>query len=132
MGQQQILLIVLSVILVGIAVAIAINVFQGASDQAELDTVANQLQNAALQAWTYWKKPASMGGADKSNATTVANKDQWLPDFTNVTGAVTVTAAAANSGNICTIAVETETTSKVGTITVSEEGSHTIAWTDAE
>ncbi len=62
MGQQQLLLIVLGVILVGVAVVLGINYFAvGAEEGAKDELVAHSLTvGANAQQW--FKKPLAMGG----------------------------------------------------------------------
>lgn len=62
MGQQQLLLIVLGVIIVGIAVVVGINVFTASSTQANRDAVISDLTNLASLAQQYYRKPKSLGG----------------------------------------------------------------------
>lgn len=66
MGQQQILLIVLSVILVGIAIAVGITMFQAQAEQSNLDAIYLDLNNAGAQAYQYRIRPVSMGGGGGS------------------------------------------------------------------
>ncbi|MFO8028416.1 MAG: hypothetical protein R6U28_01005, partial [Cyclonatronaceae bacterium] len=62
MGQQQLLLVILVTILVGIATVVAINVFGTAADQANRDAVRQDLLGAAATAQALWERPAAMGG----------------------------------------------------------------------
>ena len=62
MGQQQLLLIVLGVIIVGIAVVVGINVFTASSSQANRDAVIADLTNLASMSQQYYRKPAALGG----------------------------------------------------------------------
>ncbi len=62
MGQQQLLLIVLSVIIVGIAVVVGINMFGASAASANLEAVSNDLLNLASRAQQFYVKPSSMGG----------------------------------------------------------------------
>lgn len=66
MGQQQLLLIVLGVIIVGIAVVVGINLFNSSSRDAGRDQVVSQLTNMASKAQQYYKKPTSLGGGNNS------------------------------------------------------------------
>jgi len=66
MGQQQLLLIVLGVIIVGIAVVVGINVFTASSSQANQDAVVADLTNLASQAQQYYRKPTALGGGGNS------------------------------------------------------------------
>ncbi len=63
MGQQQILLIVLSVILVGIAIAVGITMFRAQAVQSNLDAIIADLNNIGAMAYQYRLRPASMGGS---------------------------------------------------------------------
>ena len=62
MGQQQLLLVILVTIIVGIATVVAINIFGTAADQANRDAVRQDLMGAAAQAQGIWARPAMMGG----------------------------------------------------------------------
>ena len=66
MGQQQLLLIVLGVIIVGIAVAVGITMFGEQSAQANLDAVVTDLQTMSARAHQYFLKPTRLGGGGKS------------------------------------------------------------------
>ncbi len=62
MGQQQLLLIVLGVIVVGIAIVVGINLFNANAVAANRDGVISDLNNLASLAMSHYKKPESMGG----------------------------------------------------------------------
>lgn len=62
MGQQQLLLIVLGVIVVGIAVVVGINLFNANATSSNRDSVISDLNNLGAMAQQFYKKPASMGG----------------------------------------------------------------------
>lgn len=62
MGQQQLLLIVLGVIIVGIAIVMGINLFRQSSIDHKRDLVVNEVQNLAAMAVEYYKKPSMLGG----------------------------------------------------------------------
>ena len=62
MGQQQLLLIVLGVIVVGIAIIVGINLFNANAVSSNRDAVISDLNNLAAMSQQYYKKPASMGG----------------------------------------------------------------------
>ncbi|MEW6651906.1 MAG: hypothetical protein AB1394_00405 [Bacteroidota bacterium] len=66
MGQQQLLLIVLGVIIVGIAVVVGINIFTASSSQANRDAVISDLTNLASLAQQYYRKPAALGGGENT------------------------------------------------------------------
>jgi hypothetical protein len=62
MGQQQLLLIVLGVIIVGIAVVVGINLFNANAEEAAKDGVVSDNTNLGAMAQQFYKKPLSMGG----------------------------------------------------------------------
>lgn len=62
MGQQQLLLIILGVIIVGIAIAVGITMFAAGSVQSAKDAIINDMNNLAANAYQHRIRPASMGG----------------------------------------------------------------------
>ena len=62
MGQQQLLLIVLGVIIVGIAVVVGINLFNANAEESAKDTVVSEATNLGAMAQQYFKKPVALGG----------------------------------------------------------------------
>jgi Tfp pilus assembly protein PilE len=62
MGQQQLLLIILGVIVVGIAVAVGITMFSDNAVSANKDAVTNDLVNLASRAQQYYRRPQALGG----------------------------------------------------------------------
>ena len=62
MGQQQLLLIILGVIIVGIAIAVGISQFGAHSTQANKDGVTSSLVNIAANAYQFKIRPTTMGG----------------------------------------------------------------------
>jgi hypothetical protein len=66
MGQQQLLLIVLGLIIVGIAIAVGMNIFTGLAKDANRDRVVNDLVNLAAKAQQFYRRPLQMGGGGNS------------------------------------------------------------------
>jgi len=62
MGQQQLLLIILGVIIVGIAIAVGISQFGAHSTQANKDGVTSSLVNISANAYQFKIRPTTMGG----------------------------------------------------------------------
>ena len=125
MGQQQLLLIVLGVIVVGIAVVVGINLFNANATAANRDGIISDLNNLSAMGQQFYKKPTSMGGGGNSftgwtiptgldstaNGTYVAT-----PTATNITivgdgteigndGSGVVQATATVTANTITVAV---------------------------
>jgi hypothetical protein len=68
MGQQQLLLIVLGVILVALAVVVGIRLFAVNSIEANKDALVLDCVSLATLAQQYYHKPIGMGGGGKSFA----------------------------------------------------------------
>lgn len=62
MGQQQLLLIVLGVILVGVAVVLGIQYFGVGAEEGAKDELVAHSQIIGSNAQEWYKKPVSMGG----------------------------------------------------------------------
>jgi len=66
MGQQQLLLVILVTIIVGIATVVAINTFGSASKNANKSAVKQDLATIASDAQGYYMKPTQLGGGGHS------------------------------------------------------------------
>ena len=69
MGTQQILLIVLSVIIVGAAIAVGIQMFNNQAYSANQTALAQDAQTFATHVIQYYKTPISQGGAGRFTET---------------------------------------------------------------
>lgn len=82
MGTQQILLIVLSVIIVGIAVAVGITMFNQQAFNSNRSACISDLNMFASQASAWFKTPPSHGGTGSSTVAgdgfTEANLIAWI------------------------------------------------------
>ena len=96
MGQQQLLLIVLSVIIVGIAVVVGINMFSASSASANLEAVTGDLLGLASRAQQYYVKPTGLGGGGNSFvgiSADAAGVQKLTPKATNDNGTYSVSTA---------------------------------------
>ena len=66
MGQQQLLLIILGTLVVGIAVAGGIILFRGGAVNAARDAVSLDVEELAARAQVFYRKPRVMGGGGRS------------------------------------------------------------------
>lgn len=66
MGQQQLLMIVLAIIIVGIAIAISIQLFRSNAIESKRDLLIEETTSLATMAIQYYKKPQTMGGGGRS------------------------------------------------------------------
>ena len=94
MGQQQLLLIVLGVIIVGIAVVVGINLFNANAEEAAKDGVVSDCTNLGAMAQQHYKKPGSMGGGGNTFDGSAPNSVAWdVPTQLATTANGTYTAA---------------------------------------
>jgi type II secretory pathway pseudopilin PulG len=112
MGQQQLLLIILGVIIVGIAIAVGLSLFSAQSIQSNRDAIINDLNNLSAQAYQYRIRPMSMGGGQgeytsfviptkmrsNENATYSSSPSQNTISFTAV--------SAQNPSNTITVTID--------------------------
>lgn len=68
MGQQQLLLIILGVIVVGIAVVVGISMFKDNAISSNRDAVVNDLVYLGGRAQQYYRRPVALGGGQGSYA----------------------------------------------------------------
>ena len=66
MGQQQLLLIILGVIVVGVAIALAMSLFRANAIDRKREILVNESHNIGSIAISYYKKPQMMGGGGKN------------------------------------------------------------------
>ena len=115
MGQQQLLLIILGVIVVGIAVAVGITMFSDNAVSANRDAVSNDLVNLAARAQQYYRRPAALGGGGNTFVGLSADA-AGLAKLTNMAGGKnangTYTVFAAGTAN--QVIIEGKGTEMVG------------------
>lgn len=111
MGSQQLLLIVVGVVLIGIMVAVGMDMFKDQAASTNRDSISNDLVHLAVQAQKYYRRPAMLGGGEHSfrgltfrhlskvasnaNGTYALTPDPAGPS----TGFVTITGTGVNTGN---------------------------------
>ena len=62
MGQQQLLLIILGVIIVGIAIAVGITMFSAQAISSNKDAILSDINNLGADAFQHKIRPCAMGG----------------------------------------------------------------------
>lgn len=113
MGTQQILLIVLSVIIVGAAIAVGITMFNNQSYASNKTAIAADAQNFATQVVQYYKTPASQGGADRDPDNMTAAKIGDFIGWEATTTGGTTTVSTSNENGTFTLSDWNATTSSV-------------------
>ena len=68
MGQQQLLLVILGVIVVGVAIIIGITMFSSHAIETKRDNLINDCMNLSGLAQQYYSRPTAMGGGGRSFA----------------------------------------------------------------
>jgi hypothetical protein len=120
MGQQQLLLIILGVIIVGIAIAVGLSLFSAQSVQSNRDAMINDLNNLAAQAYQFRIRPQSMGGGQGDYSTfSIPIKMR-----TNENGTYVATPAANTIGIVAT---SQQNASNYITVTIDSDG-HLTSW----
>ena len=117
MGQQQLLLIILGVIIVGIAIAVGLSLFSAQSVASNKDAIVNDLGNLAATAYQFKIRPVSMGGGGGSyTGFTIPSKMSSNDNATYVTtgtpGATVVYKATSANG---TVTATVDVDGKLGT-----------------
>ena len=93
MGQQQLLLVILGIIIVGLAIFVGINLFTSHSIEAKRNNVINDCINLASSAQRHYRRPVSLGGGGRTF-------DGWSIPSDLVTTANGTYTAVVNSDNI--------------------------------
>jgi Tfp pilus assembly protein PilE len=105
MGQQQLLLIILGVIVVGIAVAVGITMFTDNAVNANRDAVTNDLVNLAARAQQYYRRPTALGGGGNSFVGLTADQT-GLTKLTNRASNANGTYSIVNAGTSTGVTIQ--------------------------
>ncbi|MBO6622089.1 MAG: hypothetical protein JJ892_09710 [Balneola sp.] len=115
MGQQQVVLILLVTVIVGIATILAINTMSTTLQQNNIDVVRVELSVIAAQMQSYYQKPSALGGGSKSFEGVSFNTIVFQADTINASGSM-----AQNENGIYSIV--SATTSEVVIIAQPSSG----------
>jgi hypothetical protein len=128
MGQQQLLLIALSVIIVGAAVAVGVNMFQEGSKSSEMDLIYQQAPYIASKAAGSWKTPKSMGGLGYSytNITDFDNKYTAL-GIADTMGQLVITGLSADGDSALDVSAHTLGNNYQAEFSIDHSGE--VSWT---
>lgn len=85
MGTQQVLLIVVGVVLVGIMIAVGLFMFRDQAAANNRDSLSNDLVQLAAQAQKYYRRPDTFGGGGNSFKNLTLNKLTTKPRNANGT-----------------------------------------------
>ena len=116
MGQQQLLLVILGVIIVGVAIAIGVSLFGAQSISSNRDAMINDLNHLGSFAYQFRVRLRSMGGGQGDyTAFTIPPKMTWNEDGTYSVGNVQVS-------NLTLLAVSANNASNTIKVTLDSDG----------
>ncbi len=121
MGQQQILLIIAGVIVVGIAIAVGIQQFGSNSAASNKDGITSSLTSLSADAYQYKLRPSTLGGGNNSYVgftipTKLISDDNGtyaISGSPSATALQIVGTSAVNSAWVATIALDSTGLSNV-------------------
>ncbi len=120
MGTQQILLIVLSVVIVGIAIAVGITMFNTQAKNSARQAIISDMTNFAASTMAYYRTPASQGGSGYGttnwDATHIAN---YIGIGDNGSGGLETDNATYSIPTVSSTQVVFQSTPKEGALDVS-------------
>jgi len=137
MGQQQLLLLVLGIVIVGLAVVVGIQAFSENQKKANADAIVNDAIRIASDAQAWKLKPAAFGGGAAATEWTGLTFDQMGYDTGDQTYSSAVAAAdeyenlnaiyalsnqAAGPLTITATSYETDGTTVLNTVVVTVDG----------
>ncbi|MBI3578846.1 MAG: hypothetical protein HY276_02970 [Ignavibacteriales bacterium] len=115
MGQQQLLLIILALILVGIAIAAGISIFNAQRVKTNLDDIISDLNLLAANAYQYRGRPTTMSGGQGSYVgyvipkTLASNESANYKISTQTVTSITIVATSVqNTTNTVTVVVDSD------------------------
>ena len=115
MGQQQLLLIVLGVIIVGIAIAVGVTQFQSGAVESNRQAVISDILNYAAKAQRYYKTPTALaGGGQDFNGFYLAAVDTGNSNGSYSCTATQPSGVAFVAGSVAAIAASAQTIYIVG------------------
>ncbi len=97
MGQQQLLLVILAIIVIGVSVAIASQLFLASAEDSNKDSIIAELTSLATLSLQYYPKPVTMAGGGRSFT-------NWqIPSQLETTTSGTYTIEEANNNQLILI-----------------------------
>jgi hypothetical protein len=98
MGQQQLILLVLATVIVGLATVVGIRAFSENADKSNADAMLQDAIRIANDIQAARQKPAPLGGIASFDAATFSALGYAAPDgdYTNLNGTFTMTATASD------------------------------------
>jgi len=126
MGQQQLLLLVLGIVIVGLAVVAGINAFQENQTKSQQDAMVNEGMRIATDVQSYTLKPDQLGGGGgdfPSKLSAAIENTSGDNHYTTPWGTITYD----DSNTPPTLKLKPDNNSSTATITLSSSGSPTLS-----
>lgn len=121
MGQQQLLLIVLSVIIVGVAIAVGVTQFKSSAVDSNRQAVIGDLVNLAAKAQRYYRTPEQLGGGTQNfNGFALGSNEEE-----NANGIYQLTATDPGTDPLATVTAGGAIATDVQTIYIIGQGTET-------
>ncbi len=119
MGQQQLLLVVLGVIIVGLAIFIGITYFTQYAADSKREILTGELVNMASMAQQHYKKPNALGGGNRSFNGSNGGRAWVIPDEIETSGAGYFQISGIESDEITILATGNEVVTGNDSVKVS-------------
>jgi Tfp pilus assembly protein PilE len=117
MGQQQLLIVILVTIIVGISIGLAINAYDESRVRSNHEAVRQKMMEASTLAQSYHAKHSMYGGGNGSFSNIDLADLQITPD--NNIGTFTISEASRNSFKLTAVPLAGEEINLVATITAN-------------
>ena len=98
MMQQQLLLIILGIIVVGAAIAIGFVLMSDQSTSTNRDSLSSDMVVLGARVQSFYRKPASYGGGDHSFAGLTL--DKVIRDTSNANGSIVLVGSPSDQGPV--------------------------------
>lgn len=124
MGTQQILLVILGVIMVGVAIAVGLAMFSPTLAEANKDAIVNDLMNISQYAYRYKLTPVPFGGGGRVyTGFTVPEKlsENEYASFVATPGGQSCTFTATSKLGFGTVVAVLDSMGQLGTFTFTGE-----------
>lgn len=139
MGQQQLLLLVLGIVIVGIAVVAGIQAFSEGKQKAQQDAAVTDAMRIISDTQAWMLKPAAFGGGSSSSTVGVNLKALGYPVSSATDDYVTTNGCFALSGDNggATLVVHKQgdplnatacSTDEIATVSITGAAADSIAW----
>ncbi len=107
MGQQQLLLILLGVIVISVAIGIGITMFTDSAVSTNRDALITDLQNLASRAHQFYHRPTTLGGGGNSyDLLTPASMSLLTDNPTDANGSFFIEVAGSGSGTNARVVIK--------------------------